>query len=192
MRPPLAAAPALAAALLACASSKESSCPGQAVATLTFAAALPDPAAPPASISPGLPATACQGGTPPGGYAALVPASVAFTATLALDPASTGAALCKTDALASPLLGERAGETFDVSLVSTGAVLAGCDPNCGVVLTERVHGTLATDPASGALSFSGYLWDHAEEAASPEESCGGCALPCDAVYALTGTAPAPH
>jgi hypothetical protein len=116
-----------------------------------------------------------------------VPSPIQFQATVATDPAGAGAALCKSDKEAAPLVGTRSGDVLDVTLVSTGAVLDQCPPACAVVITEKVRGTLAPNTGTGALEFQGYLWDHAV-AASARTDCGACVLPCDAVYLLTGTA----
>jgi hypothetical protein len=183
---------ALAASLLACApASGGDRCPGTRLAVLDFVGARLDPGQPlPPEIPPDLPPTGCAGGTPSGGFA--VSKDIGFQATVAADPAGTGAALCKPDKEATPLVGTRSGDVIDVSLTSSGAVLdAQCDPRCAVVITEVVHGTLAPNPATGAQGFRGYLWDRAV-AASPSTACGACVLPCDAVYLLTGTAAAAH
>jgi hypothetical protein len=159
---------------------------------LDFDGTLQYPAQPlPPEIPADLPPTGCAGSTPPGGFALLVPQSVQFQATVATDPAGTGAALCKPDKEATPLVGTRSGDVLDVALTSSGAVLEGCDAGCAVVITEVVHGTLANDSTTGALGFRGYLWDHAV-AASPSAACGACVLPCDAVYLLAGAAVQTH
>jgi hypothetical protein len=165
---------ALAAALgaaLACSSATPEECPGQLIGTF--------------SMQGTLVSASCAAG-PPAGYAALVPGTVSFTATLAYDPATQAATLCVPRRLATRFLGTRTGDHLAVSTTDGGAVLGGCSPVCAATVLESVEGDLSRDATGQVTAFTGTLADHASDA-GPAGSCGACQLPCEARYAITGT-----
>jgi hypothetical protein len=175
-RPAVRAAPALpsllAAAALAvgCGAGGERDCPGETVGTFLLEATL---------------RSASCAVDPPGGYAALLPATTfQVRATVAFAARGTTAALCTGRRLADHFLGTHAGDDLEVTLASTGAALSGCSPGCAVAVLQTIRGTVLRDGTGAAVGFAGTLTDQAGGLA--DASCGACLTPCVATWALGG------
>jgi hypothetical protein len=134
-------------------------------------------------------ATACQG-EPPGGWAALVPATLApFGITFSADPESPTTAACTDRHLADVFLGTRTGDHLEVATTTDGAVLGGCSPTCAAQVEHRITGDLVRGPDGQVTGFTGELAEIASLPASADpKTCAPCLLPCTARYTLT-TAP---
>lgn len=169
---------ALASALAACGGSDAQTCPGTAVATFLFTGT---------RVSKG---DAALAGLDPDSDAPDCPAElaypegIAFSGTLAADPGSGAAALCKERGVV--LFGQRSGARFVVELGTAGAVLGGCAASCSALMRLTVAGDVAGSPEGGPTEFEGALVETLSAADGAD--CGACtpALPCEARYALTG------
>jgi hypothetical protein len=186
------AALALAAGLAAgCSTPEPAACPGTPVAAFHFEGALLpafDPDTDP--LFPGLPNC-----TPdPLDTAAPVqyPPTLTFDATLAADPETDVAALCRANG--SVLSGARVAPlSFEVAATAEGAVL--CDSGCAAALQVVVQGDVVLDPGGGPATFHGILVEALTQLAG---ACDAClpAVPeadpveraCAARYELSGTA----
>jgi hypothetical protein len=175
---PSRAAPLVLATLLAsCTAEAETSCPGETVGVFAFTGTSPPLAASAAELDPDPSLTTCA-------VALGFPATVAFDGTLAADPVGSAAALCRSGPV---FFGTHTGARWDVEAASDGAVLAACGSTCAGHSRTIVRGDVGPDP-SAPTSFQGAL---VEQLTASGGDCSGCALPCAARYALTGTAEAP-
>lgn len=170
----LALAVPLALALgLACDEGTADRCPGARVARLELDGTRnlePDPA------TPGVPACGADVG-----YG---DAPVTVTGVLAQASTSARAAFCAAPP-AAVLFGDREGDTFDLAGDTGGAVLGGCGGTCSATLTVILRGALTPGVGGAAGTFAGTYIERLERAAG---DCGGCTLPCDGRYDVTGTA----
>jgi hypothetical protein len=170
---------ALAVVLACTGEDRPASCPGEPVAIFRFEGTLVG--AGDAAIA-GLEPPSTSG--TPDCPAAWFPAQLAgFEGTLAADPASPAAALCRTPG--TVLYGPRTGDRFALETTTDGAVLGEqCAPTCSARLRLLVVGDVLR--AGGeAVSFAGVLVEVMSAAAGGD--CGACTLPCAARYALVGT-----
>ncbi len=158
-------------------------CPGDPVATFSFATA-PD----------GGPAT--SGSTCPfAGNSNEVNQSLSFTASLHASP-NGGAALCRSTDHALPWLGTYQGGALDVSVTDTGGGTPSC--NCALTVVERVTGNVLFDGGAPA-GFTGELVDSVAPAdpamldgGTADGGACGCGLPCEVIYApLVGSVVGP-
>jgi hypothetical protein len=161
--------------------SSTSTCPGERVASFrftgtrvaggdpTFAALDPTPAAPDC--------------TPPVGYPPVGEPLPAFDALLTHDPVTAAAALCKPGGIV--LYGERSGANYAVETGTTGAVLGACAETCTAGMRLVVAGKVATSADGEPTTFDGWLFE--TMSALDGSLCGGCTLPCEARYRVTGT-----
>ncbi len=164
-------APLLPVALLAAGCSAAGpGCPGQPVATLQFQAAL---------------AGSSCGGAPSAAYANQLPASFAFSATLAYAAQGSAAALCTGRVDSSPLVGTRSGDAISVLVDTSQAALAGCSSTCAVSVEQLVTGTLSRDAAGTPTGFTGTLVE--TDTAAPGADCAPCTSPCQATWTLAAT-----
>jgi hypothetical protein len=195
------AALALAAGLAAagCSAPEPTPCPGDAVASFRFKGPLVlardlagDPDLAGLDPVPGLPD--CTPDPLDLEAPILYPHLLApFEATLAADPDTDVAALCKANGWV--LTGTRLPPlSFSVEATAEGGVL--CDSACAAALRLVVTGDLVPDPGGGPATFRGVLVEVLTRLAG---SCDAClpAVPgtdpaeraCAARYALSGTAP---
>ncbi len=162
-------------ALAACDAGATSTCPGRPIATFSFTiryVSMGDPALANLDPEPSLPD--CD-------PALAWPETVApFRGELAGD--GTGAAaLCRDQG--NVLFGRWSGASVHVETSTGGAVLGACDPTCAASLRLVVSGDLAVDASGAPTAFTGALVEIMDRSAG---SCGACALPCEARYALAG------
>ncbi len=160
------------AALAACSAPTTRRCPGAPIATLRFTGTLD--------------AAGCDGGEPTGGFSPLVPAQIAFVATVS-DAGGGAAAVCREAPLAEPLTGTLAGDALTASLTSGAGVLSGCADTCTTVTVETLQGQLTRDGGGAVTGFAGTLQD--DITAAEVSSCGACGMPCHAHYVLAGAPP---
>jgi hypothetical protein len=160
----------LAAALAACTSESDPSCPGTPLGQFAFVGGLateveggldPDPALTSCAFDPAYPTT------------------IRFAATLAHDPGGSAAALCREGTV---FFGTRTGESWRVELSSGGAVLGACGATCVARARTVVAGVAGPDPAA-PVEFQGAL---VEQLTQDGGDCGAC-LPCAGRYTLAGT-----
>jgi hypothetical protein len=161
---------ALAALLAACGSEESPSCPGAPVGRFSFSATLaaeveagfdPDPSLTACAFDPGF------------------PGALRFGGTLARNPESSSAALCRNDVV---FFGTRAGERWDVEISSDGAVLPSCGATCLARSRSFVKGLAGPDPEA-PTEFGGAL---VEQLTASAGDCGRCVLPCAGRYTLSG------
>lgn len=165
----------------ACGETEGDSCPGEAVAFFTFSGdKVPkgDPALDGLDPVPSVPDCPAEVGHP----ATLPP----FQATLASDPATQAAALCRPNGVV--LYGLRSGSRFSVETGTGGAVLGGCSATCSAALRLVVAGDVVTGPGGEPASFQGALVETMTFVAGDCGTCLSEAAPsCAARYTLTGT-----
>lgn len=200
MRPALALAAAL-AGTLACGSSDTPSCPGNLVETFHFEGSLVgrddaskwdialDPVPEVLDCTPVPLPDPLPNPPPPILYPEGLPP---FDAKLAADPASTAAALCRSNGIF--YLGERTGTShYEVEAGADPALPCG-DSLCTATLRVVMRGDVAVDGAGAPQSFTGVL---VEVLTEDRGVCDAC-LPtvptanppvreCAARYTLTGT-----
>lgn len=135
----------------------------------------------------------CQAGPPVPAccFDRLFPPRRELKAVVAYGAVGDAAAFCLQRPGATPYQGTRAatagGDALDVSLLTSGAVLASCAATCAVDVRHQVTGLLARATPDGPVTgFTGQSIELAS--ATPSASCGACAMPCTATWAL---APAP-
>lgn len=180
-----AAAPALLAAvlLLACGDASPQTCPGVPVARFSFTGvkvAAGDPSLGTLDPVPAIPDCGPQVGPPS------YPASIGpFEATLAADPSTQAATLCRETGIV--LYGDRSGSRYEVEGGTEGAVLASCSPTCDAAMRLVVAGDVIADATGAPASFTGVL---VEVMSLVNGDCGAClpapAFACAARYVLTG------
>jgi hypothetical protein len=163
-------------ALAACDGDTEAPCPGEPAADLAFEGELlaqgdprlaggldPDPSLPDCD-----PVLEWPQPLPP------------FTGELTRD--GTGAAaLCRERG--NFLFGRWSGAHVRVETSTGGAVLGACDPTCAAGLRLVVSGDLEVDGMGAPVAFQGALVEILVQSGG---TCGACAFPCAARYALTG------
>ncbi len=167
----------LAALVLACSGTSESTCPGEPVGSFRLEVSVPD----------GAPPSACTAEPPVVDPPTRVVAS--FVAKLTVEPAAAGsspAALCPGGRGATYYGSRAADGTYTLEASSGLAVLDRCGSNCSVSAVEHVTGVVTGEGA--AATFAGTLVERFEYLAG---NCGACALPCAATYALTSAASVP-
>ncbi len=193
MRPRVLALVATGLAAAACSPADTPSCPGDMVAVFTFDGSLV-PAADP-SIAALDPVPALPDCTPnPANTASpiLYPRDLpTFDAKLAETPATSAAALCRSNGVVYS--GARTGaSSYSVSADADPAVL--CNATCAAALRVVIAGDVATGAGGEPTGFRGIL---VEELTASHGGCDGC-LPlvpgtdpaeraCAARYALAGT-----
>lgn len=189
---PLALLAGIAALAAGCGAPEPTPCPGVAVATFRFKGPLvragdPLPAPDPAPDLPDCTPDPRDPGAPIRYPRLLTP----FEATLAADPDTHVAALCRANG--AVLSGTHVASLgFSVEAEAEGAVL--CGSTCAAALRLVVSGDVVPDPGGGPARFEGVLVEVLTQRAG---SCDAC-LPvvpgtdpaeraCAARYALTGT-----
>lgn len=175
-----------ASALAACSSNPGQQCAGEPVAHFTFTGTriyAGDPALTGLDPVPTIPDCSSAVGPPP--YPDTLPA---FDATLAADPSTQAAALCRSRGIV--LYGQRSGTRYSVEGTTDGAVLASCSPegDCSASLHLFVAGDVLVAADGTPTGFQGVL---VEEMSQEAGNCGTCLPPpanaCAARYTLTGT-----
>jgi hypothetical protein len=174
----------LAVAATACSDTGGEECPGAPVADFAFSGArIPsgDPGLLGLDPVPAVPDCTAAVGPPP--YPEVLPG---FRATLAADPSTQAAALCRP--AKAILFGQRSGTRYVVESGTGGAVLAACSPSCTAALRLVVAGDVVAGPGGEPASFQGAL---VEVMSWVDGDCGTClpepARACAARYALQGT-----
>jgi len=131
----------------------------------------------------------CQAGAPVPAccFDRLFPRTRALRAIIAYGAVGDAAAFCPQRAGATPYLGTRAvvadGEALTVALETSGAVLSSCASTCAVTVRHQLTGLVARDVPGGPVTgFTGQSVEVAQ--ATPSASCGACAMPCTATWAL--------
>jgi hypothetical protein len=164
----------LAAALGACTSESDPSCPGTPLGQFAFTGALGTEVE--AGLDPDPDLTTCS-------FDPAFPTTIRFSATLAHNTAGSAAALCREGTV---FFGTRSGESWRVELASGGAVLGACGATCVARARTVVAGVAGPDPAA-PVEFQGAL---VEQLTRDGGDCGAC-LPCAGRYALTGAREGP-
>jgi hypothetical protein len=164
---------AIGAAATACSGPARVDCPGTNLGSIALTGTLT--------------AASCAAGAPAAGIDALYPATVSAAGTLAYASQGSGAAFCLARLGTEPFLGTHAsatgGDEVSVTLDTSGAVLAACDPGCAVTVHQSLSFLVALDPVSGApTGTTGTLTETASPTAGA--TCGPCTLPCSASWAL--------
>lgn len=176
MRPALAIAAA--ALVAACGAEEVQSCPGEVLASFSFAATprilLGDPALED-DLDPDPAIPDCQ-------EILVFPDAVQFQGTIARDPRATTGALCRTGG--HVLFGSQSGDRWRFEDGTAGAVLGACDPTCSAFSRLVVTGDMLRDEDR----LSGFEGTLVQLLSQREGSCGACVLPCAARYKLLGTA----
>ncbi len=192
MRPAALALLSCGLAALACSPESQASCPGDAVAAFHFkgrlvtaddsriAALDPVPTLPDCTPDP------FAAELPPIQY----PRHVAFDATLAVDPATSAAALCRPNG--AVYSGQETGTRWAVSAEAEPAVL--CKDLCAARLTVVIAGDVTADPSGDPAAFRGILVEVLTASRGdcsclpPVPGSDPPALACAGRYALTGWA----
>lgn len=174
----------LAASAASCGETDETICPGEAVASFTFSGEkVPagDPGLGGLDPVPALPDCPDAVGyvDDPGSE------DLRFQATLAGDPATQAAALCRPNGVV--LYGQRSGPRCAVETGTEGAVLNECSATCSAALRLYVVGDVLIG-GGGEVSFDGILVEVLTFVAGDCGTClTGAAPSCAARYTLTGT-----
>jgi hypothetical protein len=167
-----------AAVLAACGAEEEPSCPGEVLASFSFAATprllLGDPALE-GGLDPDPAVPDCQ-------EMLAFPSAVQFRGTIARDPRATTGALCRPEG--PVLFGAQSGDRWRFEDGTAGAVLGACDPTCSAFSRVVVTGDTLRDE-DRLTGFEGTL---VQVLSQRDGACGACVLPCAARYRLLGTA----
>ena len=160
------AAAALAAA--ACNTDSTATCPGDPLGTFPLQGTL-------ASAT-------CEAGT--AAFAASVPPTFGPRDTTFSAGGANGIAVCTGPKLGAVLYGTRAGDRVSAQASTEGAVLTGCAATCSAIATYAIAGDLVFGTDGRASGIAGTYTETFQPA--PGSDCGGCTLPCTAVYDIVG------
>lgn len=182
--PLLALALALAASAASCGEADETICPGEVVASFAFSGEKVPAGDPglggldPVPAVPDCPDAVGYVDDPEN-------ADLRFQATLAGDPTTQAAALCRPNGVV--LYGQRSGSRYAVETATEGAVLDGCSATCSAALRLHVVGDVL-GAGTSEVSFAGILVEVLTFVAG---DCGTClteaAPSCAGRYTLTGS-----
>jgi hypothetical protein len=175
---------AVAVLAAACGEDAPAVCPGDPVATFHFSGTKVDAGdAALAGLEPDPALPDCPG---PVGYPATGERLPPFDGTLARDPSTDAATLCRPREIF--LFGQRTGSRYFLETGSTGAVLEGCSASCAAALRLLVAGEVVDGPDGEAAAFDGVL---VEVITYVEGDCGECLPPgartCAGRFTLDGT-----
>lgn len=143
-------------------------CPGERVATFSFAGKL-------------WPGSACTFAADPNQTAR----ALAFVAALHQAPDGGTAFLCRDVARARPWEGTFQADLLDVSTTDRGAATPSC--GCPLEVVDRVVGSVERD-GGVPVAFAGDLYEAVGPADGPPAGACGCGLPCEIRYRLAGEA----